>query len=90
MLCRSVHDALQGQVVTDWFGSRCHRNACILSFSCGVQRLRDQIRGWAVLPEVRDPAQLLEARRSIELDMVRRWHDAQNGHSNTLFQKLRH
>ena len=36
-----------------------------------AQRLRDQIRGWAVLPEIRDPAPLHEARRSIELDMVR-------------------
>ena len=43
-----------------------------LSCPCDAQRLRDQIRGWAVLPEVRDPAQLHDARRSIEQDMVRR------------------
>lgn len=36
-----------------------------------AQRLRDQIRAWVVLPEVRDTESLQEARHSIETDMVR-------------------
>ena len=36
-----------------------------------MQRLRDQIRTWALLPDMRDPEPLHTARRDIEFDMVR-------------------
>jgi hypothetical protein len=41
-----------------------------------------------VLPEVRDPARLHEARRSIELDMVRRLERREHKHSYTSHQRI--
>ena len=36
-----------------------------------LQRLRDQIRTWALLPDMRNPEPLHTARHDIEYDMVR-------------------